>query len=46
VSSVQCLDGVAMTTYCTEFRCPTDAEISDITQRAQQLAMASSTGNN
>ena len=46
VSSVQCLDGVAMTTYCTEFRCPTDAEISDITQRAQQLAMASSTGSN
>ena len=46
VSSVQCLDGVAMTTYCTEFRCPTDAEISDITQRAQQLAMASSTVNN
>ena len=43
VSSVQCLDGVAMTTYCTEFRCPSDAEITDITLRAQQLAMASPT---
>ena len=45
VSSVQCLNGVAMTTYCTEFRCPSDAEITDITKRAQQLAMASSTSN-
>ena len=45
VSSVQCLDGVAMTTYCTEFRCPTDAEITEITQRAQQQSMASSTSN-
>ena len=38
VSSVQCLDGVAMTTYCTEFRCPTDADIKAISQHARQIA--------
>ena len=38
VSSVQCLDGVAMTTYCTEFRCPTDAEINAISEHARQIA--------
>ena len=27
VSSVQCLDGVSMTTYCTEFRCPSDSDL-------------------
>ena len=43
VSSVQCLDGVAMTTYCTEFRCPTDAEITGISERSRNLAMATST---
>ena len=38
VSSVQCLDGVAMTTYCTEFRCPTDADIHAISEHARQIA--------
>jgi|TARA_Y200000002_G_scaffold111188_1_gene91096 hypothetical protein len=38
VSSVQCLDGVAMTTYCTEFRCPTDADINAISEHARQIA--------
>jgi len=38
VSSVQCLDGVTMTTYCTEFRCPTDDEILEIANRANALA--------
>lgn len=38
VSSVQCLDGVAMTTYCTEFRCPTDTEINAISEHARQIA--------
>ena len=37
VSSVQCLDGVSMTTYCTEFRCPSDADIAEIARRAQEL---------
>ena len=38
VSSVQCLDGVTMTTYCTEFRCPTDDEIREVANRASALA--------
>ena len=38
VSSVQCLDGVTMTTYCTEFRCPTDDEIREVANRASDLA--------
>ena len=37
VSSVQCLDGVSMTTYCTEFRCPSDADIAEIAKHAQEL---------
>ncbi|WP_413442202.1 phycobiliprotein lyase [Synechococcus sp. MIT S1220] len=35
VSSVQCLNGVAMTTYCTEFRCPTDSDINAIAEQAR-----------
>ena len=35
VSSVQCLNGVAMTTYCTEFRCPTDFDINAIAEQAR-----------
>ena len=35
VSSVQCLNGVAMTTYCTEFRCPTDSDIVAIANQAR-----------
>ena len=38
VSSVQCLNGVTMTTYCTEFRCPTDDEIREVASRASDLA--------
>ena len=37
VSSVQCLDGVSMTTYCTEFRCPSDEDIRSIAMQAQSL---------
>ena len=37
VSSVQCLDGVSMTTYCTEFRCPSDSDL--VSLREQALAL-------
>ncbi|MEB3241581.1 MAG: phycobiliprotein lyase [Synechococcus sp.] len=43
VSSVQCLDGVSMTTYCTELRCPEDADLKALAEQARQLA-GSSTG--
>ena len=36
VSSVQCMDGVTMTTYCTERRCPT---AGDILSHARQTAL-------
>ena len=41
VSSVQFLSGVAMTTYCTEFRCPADDDIAALAlstrSRADQM---------
>ena len=37
VSSVQCLDGVSMTTYCTEFRCPSDGDLVALRERAMSL---------
>ena len=37
VSSVQCLDGVSMTTYCTEFRCPSDSDLVALRERAMSL---------
>ena len=37
VSSVQCLDGVSMTTYCTEFRCPSDSDLIALRERAMSL---------
>jgi len=40
VSSVQCLNGVAMTTYCTEFKCPEDDEILSTSQKARELAVS------
>ena len=40
VSSVQCLDGVSMTTYCTELRCPTDHDIHEIAKSAAALNQA------
>ncbi len=40
VSSVQFLNGVAMTTYCTEFRCPSKEDIAQISESAQAKAMA------
>ena len=40
VSSVQFLNGVAMTTYCTEFRCPSKEDIAQISERAKAKAMA------
>ena len=40
VSSVQFLNGVAMTTYCTEFRCPTQADIAEIAAAARAQADA------
>ncbi len=39
VSSVQFLNGVAMTTYCTEFRCPSKEDIAQISESAQAKAM-------
>ena len=38
VSSVQFLNGAAMTTYCTEFRCPSKADIEEIASQAQMFA--------
>ncbi len=38
VSSVQFLDGVSMTTYCTELRCPNEKTIKAIAAQAQMLA--------
>ena len=38
VSSVQFLDGVSMTTYCTELRCPNEETIKAIAAQAQMLA--------
>ena len=43
VSSVQCLDGVSMTTYCTEFRCPSDEDIQAIALQAQSMKSNSPT---
>ena len=40
VSSVQFLDGVAMTTYCTEFRCPSQSDISELSANARAMADA------
>ena len=34
VSSVQCFDGVSMTTYCTELRCPSDDDIKAMADKA------------
>jgi len=31
---VQCLDGVSMTTYCTEFRCPSDSDLVALREEA------------
>jgi hypothetical protein len=32
-----------MTTYCTEFRCPTDDDINAIAEHAKQMASNTST---
>tara|TARA_Y100000385_G_scaffold257556_1_gene284856 strand:- start:3308 stop:3919 length:612 start_codon:yes stop_codon:yes gene_type:complete len=44
VSSVQCLNGVSMTTYCTELRCPTDDDIMALADEARRLADAPMSG--
>ena len=41
VSSIQFLDGVAMTTYCTEFRCPSQSDIVELSAAARARADAS-----
>lgn len=38
VSSVQFLNGVAMTTYCTEFRCPSEADITSLSSATRAKA--------
>lgn len=38
VSSVQCLDGVSMTTYCTELRCPSVETLRAVRAHAEALA--------
>ena len=38
VSSVQFLNGVAMTTYCTEFRCPSQADITALSSATRTRA--------
>ena len=38
VSSVQFLNGVAMTTYCTEFRCPSNTEIAALSSATRERA--------
>lgn len=37
VSSVQCMDGVSMTTYCTEFRCPSPSDLTELREQALAL---------
>lgn len=37
VSSVCCLEGVSMTTYCTELRCPSSADLDAIAEQSRQL---------
>ncbi|MGB1416183.1 MAG: phycobiliprotein lyase [Synechococcus sp.] len=37
VSSVQCMDGVSMTTYCTEFRCPSPSDLTKLREQALAL---------
>ena len=46
VSSVQYMDGVSMTTYCTELRCHNDEAIRRLAQDAKDLAEATSTRPN
>ncbi|CAI8164344.1 MAG: Phycocyanobilin lyase CpcS 1 [Prochlorococcus marinus str. MIT 9215] len=41
VSSVQCLDGVSMTTYCTELRCPSNDDILALREQSQDLLKVS-----
>lgn len=36
VSSVQCMDGVTMTTYCTERRCPSSEDIIKLARQTAQ----------
>ena len=43
VSSVQFLDGVSMTTYCTEFRCPSADDLAETRRQAEALALRYST---
>ena len=43
VSSVQCLNGVSMTTYCTELRCPSYEDIQNLAVQARALADAPQT---
>ena len=43
VSSVQFLDGVAMTTYCTEFRCPSEADIRNLAAHTRSIADSTQT---
>lgn len=43
VSSVQFLDGVSMTTYCTEFRCPSADDLAATRRQAEALASRYST---
>lgn len=38
VSSVQCQNGVSMTTYCTELLCPTDEDIRNLAEKARATA--------
>ena len=38
VSSVQCLNGVSMTTYCTELRCPDASELEAMAAQARTMA--------
>ena len=42
VSSVQCLNGVSMTTYCTELRCPDASELEAMAAQARTLAASQS----
>ena len=41
VSSVQCLNGVSMTTYCTELRCPETRDIEALKAQSRMLASPS-----
>lgn len=46
VSSVQLMDGVSMTTYCTEMRCPSADDLKALQRKAEKIAYQASSNLN